>query len=108
VEIVLLPSPPRGPAPGPPAGSWILDQQRREEDEALAAFYRNAFRGPELWHPPQPERRFVPLEEAAERMGMTTEQVLSLVRRGVLRATESPFGEIRVEPAIVSGPGVYA
>lgn len=50
----------------------------------------------------------MPLEEAAERMGMTTEQVLSLVRRGVLRATESPFGEIRVEPAIVSGPGVYA
>jgi hypothetical protein len=42
---------------------------------------------------------FVPVDECAQRMGITVEQVGKLVRRGILRADRSGF----VQPAIISG-----
>ncbi|MCU1701370.1 MAG: hypothetical protein JWR34_7433 [Mycobacterium sp.] len=49
------------------------------------------------------EDRFVPVEVAARRMGLTVEQVMELVERHALRARRyGGWGEIEVEPAIVN------
>lgn len=46
---------------------------------------------------------FVELDEAARRMGLPEERVLTLVSRGVLRGADLGFGLIYVQPAILSG-----
>jgi hypothetical protein len=46
---------------------------------------------------------FVPIDEAATRMGLTTEQVMELVTSGGLRARRyGGWGQVEVEPAIVN------
>lgn len=42
---------------------------------------------------------FLPLDECAERMGITVQRVVELVRRGILRADRDGY----VQPAILSG-----
>jgi len=42
---------------------------------------------------------FVPIEECAKRMGLTTQEIVNLVNRRVLR--HNRFGN--VQPAIISG-----
>lgn len=42
---------------------------------------------------------FLPLEECAQRMGVTPERVVDYVRRGILRADRDGY----VQPAILSG-----
>ncbi|BBY41808.1 hypothetical protein [Mycolicibacterium celeriflavum] len=52
-----------------------------------------------------PERHgdFLDVEDCAERMGLSVKQVMDLVRRGALRSLPIGFGELLVEPAIVTG-----
>jgi hypothetical protein len=45
---------------------------------------------------------YVTVPQCAARMAITQDRVLELVRRGVLRAKTTPFGQL-VQPAIVSG-----
>jgi len=49
------------------------------------------------------EDSFVPLDEAARRMGLSEEQTLDLAHRRVLRGVDLGFGLIYVQPAILSG-----
>ncbi|GBG35819.1 hypothetical protein NJB14197_29670 [Mycobacterium montefiorense] len=46
------------------------------------------------------ELGYVPLQDSAERMGISVERVQDLVKRGVLRASSDG---LYVQPAIVSG-----
>ncbi len=49
------------------------------------------------------ENTFVPLDEAAERMNLTEQQVLDLIERGGLLARRyAGWGPIEVEPAIIT------
>ncbi|MFI9537468.1 hypothetical protein ACIG56_30025 [Nocardia fusca] len=48
--------------------------------------------------------RFVPVDEAAERMNTTPENVVKAVEHGALRATRA-FGELMIEPAITNWRG---
>jgi hypothetical protein len=45
------------------------------------------------------DEHFVPVEEAAQRMGITAERVVELVKQGVLRSSRDGL----VLPAIISG-----
>ncbi|MFB1295790.1 hypothetical protein ACAG24_009765 [Mycobacterium sp. pW049] len=51
---------------------------------------------------PDDDGGFVPIEECADRLGLSVAQVLDLVQHRVLRAVDYGMGLIYVQPAIIS------
>lgn len=59
--------------------------------------------------PDDDEDWFVPVPECAERMGITVEQLWGLIESHALRAHRwGGWGDVMVQPAIVSGAGLGA
>lgn len=46
---------------------------------------------------------FLDLEDCAVRMGLSVAQVTQLVRIGALRSIPAGFGDVLVQPAIITG-----